>query len=272
MKKINFCLTKSMLFFVVFIFSACSFKTWIPLNALKVDANNKAKTYTTVYSKNYFKVDFMNVTSTITGGFVGPIEGDIIKSLEDNNQRKNSNEFEKKLGDFDVLSCFYKALKNVQDSIKYFQIESTFDKNEKSKIVKYIETGDINKIDKSYTETLTKSNYKYISAIRILYGIGARAGGEQFGMTKTYRPYIKLVCLIKDINSNESVWGNRIIVFSESSYKGSDTAKNADPKILITQFEDICAKLATFFMNDLNGYRYSSKDQLVSESFDDNFF
>jgi hypothetical protein len=270
MKKIKSYLTISIMFSIVLIFSACASKTWIPLNTLKVDLNNKAKTYTTVYSKDYFKVGFMSVTSTITGGFVGPIEGDIIKSVEENNRRKNSNEFEKKLGDFDVLTCFYKALKNVQDSIRCFQIESTFDKNENSKIIKCLETNDINKVDKSYTETLTKSNYKYISAIRIQYGIGARAGGEQFGMTKTYRPYIKLVCIIKDINSNESVWGNRIIVFSESSYKGSDAAINADQKLLVQQFEDICANLAKFFMNDLNGYRYLSKDQLVGETFDEN--
>ncbi len=273
-----------LLFFLVSILSTCSvFKntTWIPLNNEKINVNEKVRTLTTLYSRSYFQVRYMSYAA-IASNFIAPMPymdlktkidlNNDLNSIEENNRRKKSNDFEKKLGDFSILSYFNKTLSEKQNSIKYFNIDMNFDKIEHDKIIKRIITYDKEKLDNSYTEELNKLNCKYVSAFKIQYGMGARAGGEQFGMVKSYRPYIRLVGLIKDISSNEFVWGNKIIVFSEMVYHGRDHANEALPDDLIEQFKDISIRLAEILIDDLNGLRYTSNEQLVDANFDDDLF
>jgi uncharacterized protein (TIGR02145 family) len=268
-----------------------SLKTANPQSSAMTDSitRNKAKTLTSVYAKTYFEVRFMNVAATVsvvlipTFGAVAyqnDIKGNInfqntvnqtIDDIAIETQRKNSNEFEKKMGDFSVLSYFANSFYNTKDSIKKYNIILTLDKSEHSKIINRLNTGNKKNLDTAFTNELNNSNTQYVSAFKFQYGIGARAGNEQFGLTKTYRPFVRLTGYIKDVNSNFIVWRNAIIIFSTKELHGRDEAQYINEEELKKEFKKISNKLITTVINDLNGTRYSSTEQLVDISSIDDY-
>jgi len=252
-------------------------------------ALNKSKTLTTIYARTYFEVRFMSISGIVfevltptlgavayqnnAKGYVdyqnsmNQTKDEIVEA----NKRKNSNEFEKKMGDFSVLSYFANTFSVYKDSIDKYNLLITTDKSENTKIVDRLCTGKIKDLDPTFTNELNSSDTKYVSAFKFQYGIGARAGMEQFGMTKTYRPFVRLVGYIKDVSSNIIVWQNSIIVFSTKEFHGRNEAEYANEEELKKEFKKLCTKLVKITINDINGTPFTSKEQLVDISPNDTY-
>jgi hypothetical protein len=282
-------LIKSIIFILLYVLittnaiSQSTVSTWVPLKTSEININGKEKTLTSVYSRTYFQARFMSVKAIVLDVIFPPIGTmGYQKKLNKANKsgeiatidtlRINNSEFEKKLGDFDVMSCFFNAFYYLMDSLKYFDLNLTFSETEHSKLVQQLSTYDNKKLDFQFMKTLKDSGYSYISAFKFQYGVGARIGKEQLGFTKTYRPFVRVVGLIRNANTNQVVWGNRIVVFSDKSFKGGDEAKNATSEELISAFKDISDKIAKILVDDMNGSSNTSKDQLVDANKKDDLF
>ena len=178
-------------------------------------------------------------------------------------QRKMGNEFEAKLGDFNVLTCLYNTLIHSKDAIKQFDISITTNSNESDSITSRIKTNAKNKPAVPYTSVAENKEYQYIASFKVQYGMGARAGREQFGFTKKYRQYIRLVGAIEDTRSNKPIWQNKIIVFG-NAYEGTAAAKAVSGDDLKNNFVALCKQLSEILIHDINGdSRFSSKEEMV---------
>jgi hypothetical protein len=249
----------------------------------QLNSIGKDKMLTTVYSRSYFRATFMNLFATIAGTAVAIGAGvkygtthnftkndadaanglmELNEAIAESANRKNSSEYEKKMGDFSVLSYFDSLFYGLNGSIKDFKIEMTGNKNDNARILNRLESRSIDK-DTQFTAELNSSNYKYISAFNFQYGIGARAGGEQFGFTKKYRPYVRIDGMIKDVKTNKLSWSNNIIVFSNIVYHGKKEAEEANISNLIEEFKIISERLARLVIDDMNGKKYTYKEYLV---------
>jgi hypothetical protein len=281
-------LIKSIIFTLLFVLlyatnaiSQLSEATWVPLKTIDININQKEKMMGAVYSKTYFQSRFMSVKAIVLNVIFPPIgtavyqkELNKTNKLQDSSyiQRISNNEFEKKLDSFDVLSYFFNSFTNLKDSIKFFDIQLTFNQSEHLKLIKQLSESDNKKLDFQYMKILKDSGYSYISAFKFQYGVGARIGKEQLGFTKTYRPFVRIVGLIRNASTNQVIWGNRIVVFSDKSFKGGDEAKNATPEDLISAFKDISDKIAKILVDDMNGLNNTSKDLLVDANKKDDLF
>ena len=167
---------------------------------------NKPRLLSTIYARTCFRTSFMNVAATIGGVLLPIAEGvsikmdnslsevqkatkQIEKVAEDQamfaradkaKQRKMGNEFEAKLGDFNVLTCLYNTLIHSKDAIKQFDISITTNSNESDSITSRIKTNAKNKPAVPYTSVAENKEYQYIASFKVQYGMGARAGREQF--------------------------------------------------------------------------------------------
>jgi hypothetical protein len=282
---------KSIIFSLIFIsLATCKVAntTWIPLNTNKININEKvkAKTLSSIYSRTYFQSRFMDLTAVIAQS-VTPIFGgvtgtnsqqlyngvmEITDSARIRKQRQENNEFEKKLGDFNVLTLFTNTFYASKDSIKYFDLALTNDNIEHTKIIQRLCTYDKSKLDMTFTNDMNNAKNKYISTFKFQYGMADRAGGEQFSMTKKYRLFVRVVGLVKDVNTNEFVWGNKIVIFSDKTYFGKKDAKNATEADMKVEFKKITDKIVKVLINDLNGQRYSSEEQIVDINANDDLF
>jgi hypothetical protein len=255
--------------------------TWVPLDKVQLDTKTRANTTATLYELNYGQVRYMNLAAVIVGA-VANMGGQIakqtninggtrvtqdLKTFVDNlsvaNAREDSSDFEKKMGDFDVFAFFADQFNARRSDLRYFNIEVAHDEVEHGNIINRLTTYDATRLDKAYGERLLQSGTKYLSAFKFQYGIGARAGGEQFGFTKKYRAYVRIVGLVKDVGTNRFVWGNKITLFSNEAFHGTDKAQNASRDQLIEQFKLITGQLADIVVRDLNGDRYTSEEFLV---------
>jgi hypothetical protein len=270
----------SIIFTVVFLISSCATtKKWESLNTGNLNLNMKENTLTIVYTKTPFEARFMDVAAAVinssslgfseyvyseTGRWTDPAY--IEKTTK---HRKASSEFEKKLDSFDVLTYFVSSFDKMKDSLKYFNLVFNSDSVKSPKILAHILTNDRNKLDAYFIKEITNSGNKYISAFKFQYGIGARAGKEQYGLKKSYRPFVRIVGEIKDVNSNTIVWVNKIEVFSDVSYRGRNEAKEEFDFNLIKEFKVICGKLASYLVEDLNGKQYYFPEGLVDYSIND---
>lgn len=256
-------------------------------NSVIIDPKNKAKTLSTIYSRTYFEPRFMSVpaivfeviTPVFGAAFLDDIDdyedlleatGQISTSITTSEQRKNSNEFEMKLGDFDALAYFANYFNYSKNRINNYNIEFTGDKPEHAKVVDLIIADKDKNIDMTFKNDLVNENTKYVSAFKFQYGIGARAGSEQLGMTKTYRPFVRLVGYIKDVDSNSIAWGNSILIFSNKKFNGKNEAKNVNEVELAKEFKRLSKRLVNVLIDDINGKQYVSDGQLVDISVKDN--
>jgi hypothetical protein len=274
---------------LVFLASAtsCATKpTWVPLDKAQIDTRTAANTTASVYELTYGQARYMNVAAVVVGTLAG-IAGGTAKGLANNTHindgvdkimedvgkaidhmsaadaRQESSEFEKKMGEYDVFSDFVERFGARRGDIKYFNIEVIHNELAHNKIITRLITYDDSRLDKTYSETLLRNGTKHVSAFKFQYGIGARAGGEQFGFTKTYRPYVRIVGLIKDVGSNRFVWGNKITLFSNTAFAGKDEARNASRDQLIDAYSLLLGQLVDVIVRDLNGDRFTSNEFLV---------
>lgn len=283
---------KGWLLFPFLLLSACAAvtNTWIPLNLTKIQTDIKAKTLSTVYIRTYGQARYMNIGVALFQQFSSALIGeysrqtnspfyrnneisklstsitDLAETIHEATERKNSNELEKTLDDYSLFLFFLKSFDAAKSSIKHFDLVVNMDSPEHQKIIERLCTYKNEKLDSSYTQKLNSEGNRYVSAFQFQYGIGARAGKEQLALTKKYRPFVRIVGLIKDVNTNEFVWGNKIIVFSDTVFLGVKEAKNASREALIAAFEIITNKLISIVINDINGERYTSEDVLVGHN------
>ena len=86
------------------------------------------------------------------------------------------------------------------------------------------------------------------------YGLGARAGGEQFGFTKNYRPFVKLIGVLVDTETGGILWRDLLIEFADTGYRGGDSdVENLDGAKLAAQFKEINGRLVGRLIDCLNG-------------------
>ncbi len=269
---------------------SCSVKpTWVPLDKAQLNTEAPVSTAATIYELTYGQTRYMNVAAVVVGTLAAisggvakgvandaPING-IAKTVDKVTQaaskvvndvaaadaRQASCNFEKRMGDFDVFAVFADRFSARRRDLRYFNIEVIHNEVEHNKIINRLITYDDTRLDKAYSEQLLHKGTRYVSAFKFQYGIGARAGGEQFGFTKVYRPYVRIVGLVKDIVTNRFVWGNKITLFSNTEFHGKDEAQNAPREQLIDAFQPIIGQLIDVVVRDLNGERFTSEEFIV---------
>lgn len=268
---------------------SCSVKpTWVPLDKAQLNRGTPVSTTATIYELTYGQTRYMNVAAVvvgalaaISGGVAKGVANDalngITKTVVDLTQvaskvandiaaadaRQASCDFEKRMGDFDVFAMFADRFSTRRRDLRYFNINVIHNEVEHDKIIHRLITYDDTRLDKAYSEQLLHDGTRYVSAFKFQYGIGARAGGEQFGFTKVYRPYVRIVGLVKDIVTNRFVWGNKITLFSNAEFHGKDEAQNATRERLIDAFQLMIGQLIDVIVRDLNGERFTSEEFIV---------
>jgi hypothetical protein len=261
------------------IYSCSSVKKWASQNSIRIKPGAKDNTLAVVYTKTPFQTRFMdvgatvfNTTSDLAAGVHFNLSGDWVDPVyleRTTAHRKASSEFEMKLGSFDVLSYFSRLFEKSKDSVKYYNVIFNSDSLKSQKILDHLLTNNIKRLDSAFTRELITSGTKYVAAFKFQYGIGARAGKEQIGLKKSYRPFIRLVGAVKDVNTNTFVWENRFEVFSDRFYKGRNEALEEFDFNLIKEFKVICNKLLIFLIDDLNGKQYHIVEELVDYTTND---
>ena len=120
---------------------------------------------------------------------------------------------------------------------------------------------------KDLMDYLTEDGLSHALVIKVSYGLGARAGSEQIGFRKSYRPFVQLIGRLRDIETGEFIWSDDLIVFGPKPYRGSDAnAENLSREELVQTYEQLNAELASLLIASLNGEQVPARPPLVGLS------
>jgi hypothetical protein len=113
-----------------------------------------------------------------------------------------------------------------------------------------------------------------VAAFKISYGLGVRAGAEQVGFRKYYRPFIMLIGRIKHAGTEETVWQEYIIAFdNKNRYLGEEA--NADKikkEKMIAAFKEITKEVMDMLIKSLNGKVLPGMPELTGLDYEDRTF
>lgn len=183
--------------------------------------------------------------------------------------RRASSEYEKLLGDFDVSAHFYKQVKENIGKVKLLKIALEEDPQKASLIVPVL-TAD-KKDDKLLGELDKRASC--LAAFKLSYGLAAKEGAEQIGFRKYYRPFIRVLGKAKLIGSNEVIWHNALIAFSEKRYLGDEAnADRINKDELIAAFKQLSEEVTDMLVKSLNGEELPKMPVLVGITGADNNF
>jgi len=187
-------------------------------------------------------------------------------------QRLQSGEFEKLLGDFDVFEYFNEHLKQrtAGDSgmirLKYSDSPALT-----AQVIAFARCDNKDQCDtagRSLGEAIP-----YIAAIKMSYGLGLRQGNEQLGFTKSYRPFIRAIGVVKKVPSAEAVWQSDVLVFGEKRYKGGDANADRIPRDeLVAAFKGLTIQAIDLVVRSLNGEVLQEMPVLVDTTASDLMF
>lgn len=258
--------------------SACStFRplVFVPLQE-KAVSGEPSKVVTVSYSESIFQERFMSIGGIV--GYVlftGPLDvvtlGQLGATEALNNAvytpeartsaRHENSEYEKLLGKFDVQADFNMSLnKQIKECVD-FDIEVTEDPRINVEVIGALKdpiicdsTKDAPVLSGVPLEKLKNSGAPYVLGIKFSYGLGARAGNEQLGLTKLYRPFVKMIGIMIDTETGDVVWRNFFLVFGPKGYRGGDAdVENLDAEELTSTFQDINVALVKMLVDALNG-------------------
>ena len=234
-----------------------------PMNEIALNAEKK-DTLAVVYAETFFQERYMGPQmfaeiGFIVGGVLGALVLTPMEVDQYNKARLGSSDFEKKLDEFDIQPYFYEQL--TQNLYSPFEITFVSDSETTSQLIASFKQKPSDK-----EEFPIFPDYKNVMALKLAYGIGARAGGEQLGFTKSYRPFIRLLARMKDAQTNEILWQEAILVFGEKNYRGSDAdPENVPRDELITAFKSLTEQTIAMLSKSLAGQKLDEMPILVYE-------
>lgn len=188
------------------------------------------------------------------------------EEADNESERINSSEFEAKLNNFDTKSHFYsELLKRESDNI--IDITYVDDAKIAEKIISAFKD-DYN--DSGAMRKHIGEEFDNIMVIKLAYGTGAKTGSEQLGFTKSYRPFIRLLSGIKNINSKEVLWQDHVLVFGDKSRRGSDAdAENVPRTELLSALKMLTQKSIAMLGDSLNGETLPTMPNMGQENKND---
>ncbi len=247
------------------------------LPVVKLDkAASPARPYESLavgYSKSYFQSRFMGksigiITGTAVafGPMVAPIGVALWQGLGNYEERvgarTESNEYEKLLGDFDTTDFFFRQLELKLRSAQHFRFTFTKDVETAAKIVSTIKQSTAT--EKAIADRMAGRSYSSVAAFKLSYGLGLRQGSEQLGFRKYYRPFVRVVGSIRNLESNKVIWQDTIIGFSEQRYLGSEADADKIPSgELVSAMKQISTEATDLLLRSLNGDELTDLPVLV---------
>jgi hypothetical protein len=219
---------------IIFIALLTGCATSLPAVRIRSDQKSPMQAMTVSFTDTYFQERFILY---LQPSYV-PVNWYAKGSYEERkNQRLQSNGFEKLLGEFDVFEYF-------NEQLILRANDSTIVKLNISDISDFapqiIELAKCDHKDECLPAIkLVSEKTKHIAALKISYGIGARPGPDNFN-SKYYRPFIRVLGVIKNASSAETLWQNDILVFGNDRYLGDHANASyirEDP--LVSSFKNI---------------------------------
>jgi len=220
------------------------------------------------YSATHFQDRFMGKTFGNNFGLIGAA---ISASLVDYNKMKGerlaANEFEKRLDDFDTSEYFFRGFPEQLPKSKLVSYDFAKNPETRSAVLSGIRA---TAPSTNVTDSATGKVYENVGAFRMYYGIGMRVGNEQLGFRKTYRPFIRVIGIVKNLPNNKILWSDWVTAFGENKYVGGNAdAVNIDPTELIAAFKKLTPEAIALFSKSLNGEIFEEMPVLHALSSDD---
>jgi hypothetical protein len=202
------------------------------------------------YSKSFFQERFMGkeIVFQFVGGAV--LRNSLLNYDKREGMRLNSGPFEKLLGDFDVTRYFGGQFKENIGKSRILKIDLENNPERAGQIAEFFSSDA--KDGKPLGQKLKPG--EYVAAFKISYGLACRPGSENIGFRKYYRPFIMLIGRVKRAGSNEAVWQEYVIAFSNNRYLGSDaSADRIKKEELVLAFKQLTKEVIDMTVKSLNG-------------------
>lgn len=226
-----------------------------------------------VYSKSFLQERYMQVGKSvgyalfIPGVFqqavwraTGEYEG---KTAE----RQAANAFEALLGEFDVAALVSERLRSRIGEAGRFSFAWAGDAETAEALIAL--AGASGKPAGPGVERLVAESQQVLGAFKVSYGLGARVGKEQFGFKKTYRPFVRILGVVKRASTGEQLWHGAVIAWGAEGYKGRPEAKTTPRDELVASFKAVTEEAVTLLLRSLAGEPLAPMGDLVDETDED---
>ncbi len=219
-----------------------------------------------LYSNSFFQQRFMKVGRTIGYGlFIGGAYQKAVWRATGKYEgkapvRQEANAFEALLGDFDVTGHTNERLRARIAEAQRFDIKFTDDPAVAEALIGVASSG----------QKIAAAGGDVMAVFKISYGLGARAGREQMGFKKTYRPFVRLLGVVRNNATGEVLWHGAVIAWGAKGYKGAEAdAKKIPPDDLVAAFKTVSDDAISLLIRSLNGESLSPMGELVDETKED---
>jgi hypothetical protein len=226
-----------------------------------------------VYSNSFFQERYMQLGRTIAYGlFIGGAFQQAVWRATGKYEgkapvRQEANAFEQLLGDFDVTGHVNQRLRARISEARHLEIEFTNDAALAEALVSLASSG-----TKAGDEVkIAAQGRDVMCVVKVSYGFGARAGREQLGFKKTYRPFIRLLSVVRKNSTGEVIWHGAVIAWAAKGYKGRE-AKEISREELLDTFKTVSDDAISLLIRSLNGESLSPMGDLVDETKEDGRF
>lgn len=229
-----------------------------------------------LYSNSFFQERYMKIGRTIMYGlFIGGAYQQAVWRATGRYEgkapvRQEANAFEALLGDFDVTGHVNERLRARMPEARHFEIEFTNDAALAESVVRLAASEA--KAAAEAAQNVPAGGRDTICAVKVSYGLGARAGREQLGFKKTYRPFVRLLGVVKRGNG-EVIWHGAVIAWAAKGYKGGEADVKAIPREeLVEAFKTASDDAISLLIRSLNGETLAPMGELVDETKEDGRF
>lgn len=230
-----------------------------------------------LYTKSFFQERFMKVGRTIAYGlFIGGAFQQAVWRATGTYEgkapvRQEANAFEALLGEFDVTGYTSERLRTRIPEARHFDIEFTDDPAIAEALISIASSE--GKSAAGAAEKIPAGKDEVMAVIKVSYGLGARAGREQIGFKKTYRPFARLLGVLRNRNTGEVIWHGSVIAWSAKGYKGGEAdAKKIPRDELVEALKTVSDDAISLLIRSLNGEPLSPMGELVDETKEDSRF
>lgn len=237
----------------------------------------KVSTVGTVYTKSFFQERYMQVGKAIAYGlFIGGAYQNAVWRATGKYEgkapvRQEANAFEALLGDFDVTGHTNVRLRSKITEASRFEITFTDDPAVAETIVE-LASHEVKPTGEEMQKMLAEGRAA-LCAVKVSYGLGARAGREQIGFKKTYRPFVRLLGLIRSTSNGDALWSGAVIAWGAKGYKGDEAdAKKIQREELVEAFKATTESAVALLIRSLNGESLEPMGELVDETKEDGKF
>ena len=200
------------------------------------------------YTKTFFQARFMGLRPLL----VGPALGYAFESFEGRKvQRLQSSDFEKLLDDFDVFEYFNEQLKKRAGDCSTVKLKFSDSPDLASQVIELARCDQKEECISAGKSLSQKTSN--IAALKMSYGLGARQGSEQIGFRKYYRPFIRVIGVVKKVPSAEAIWQSDILVFGDRYLGDAADADRIPRDELVSSFKMLTTQAIDLLVRSLNG-------------------